>query len=123
MKYLGVPVTFSNLKTIDWDFLDAKLIKKLDAWVCDSASSGARLTLLDSCLPRIPSYYMSLYMLNKTCIEKMDKHRRRFFWAGKKKERGYYMVKWTKICRSNSKGGIGVKDLRKQNISLLFKWW
>jgi hypothetical protein len=24
MKYLGVPLTFSNLKNIDWDFLDAK---------------------------------------------------------------------------------------------------
>jgi hypothetical protein len=28
---------------------------------------------------------MSLYMLNKTCIEKMDKHRRRFFQDGKKR--------------------------------------
>jgi hypothetical protein len=27
-------------------------------------------------------------MLNKTCIEKMGKHRRRFFWAGKKEEEG-----------------------------------
>jgi hypothetical protein len=48
MKYLGVPVTFSHLKIIDWDFLDAKLIKKLEAWICDSASSGARLTLIQS---------------------------------------------------------------------------
>ena len=23
MKYLGVPVTYSNLKSVDWDFLDA----------------------------------------------------------------------------------------------------
>jgi hypothetical protein len=44
MKYLGVPVTFSHLKIIDRDFLDAKLIKKLEAWICDSTSSGARLT-------------------------------------------------------------------------------
>jgi hypothetical protein len=29
MKYLGVPITFSNLETIDWNFLDAKLIKNL----------------------------------------------------------------------------------------------
>jgi hypothetical protein len=30
MKYLGMPVTFANLKNIDWDFLDAKMLKKLD---------------------------------------------------------------------------------------------
>jgi hypothetical protein len=31
MKYLGVSLTSSNLKNIDWDFLDAKMTKKLDA--------------------------------------------------------------------------------------------
>jgi hypothetical protein len=33
------------------------------------------------------------------------------------------MVKWTRVCRSKKKGGLGVKDIRKQNISLLCKWW
>ena len=33
------------------------------------------------------------------------------------------MVKWRRICRSRSKRGLRVKDLRKQNISLLLKWW
>ena len=33
------------------------------------------------------------------------------------------MVKWDCVCRSKKKGGLGVKDLRKQNISLLVKWW
>jgi hypothetical protein len=28
-----------------------------------------------------------------------------------------------KICRSKAKGGLGVKDLRNQNISLFVKWW
>jgi hypothetical protein len=32
MKYLGMPVTFAKLKKkIDWDFLDAKMLKKLDS--------------------------------------------------------------------------------------------
>jgi hypothetical protein len=33
------------------------------------------------------------------------------------------MVKWSRICRSKCKEGSGVKDLKKQNISLLCKWW
>jgi hypothetical protein len=80
MKYLGVPVNFSNLKNIDWELLDAKkMIKKLDAQICDSASSRARLTLLDSCLSIIPSFYMAMFLLNKTFIERLGKHRRRLF--------------------------------------------
>jgi hypothetical protein len=121
MKYLGMPVTFANIKSVDWDFLDAKMLKKLDSWIGDSATSGGRLILLDSSLSGIP--YMSMFLLNKTFVEKLDRHRRHFFWAGRKKKRKYHLVKWTRICRSKSKGGLGVKDLRKQNISLLVKWW
>jgi hypothetical protein len=39
-----------------------------------------------------------------------------------KEKKGYYMVQWSRVCRSRNKGGIRVKDLRKQNISLLCKW-
>jgi hypothetical protein len=63
---------------------------------------------------------MAMFRINKTFIGKMDKHRRRCFWAGK---RAYCMVKWNRVCRSKSKGGLGVKDLAKKNISLLSKWW
>jgi hypothetical protein len=123
MKYLGMPVTFAKLKRVDWDFLDAKMLKKLDSWIGDSATLGGRLILLDSSLSGIPYFYMSMFLLNKTFIERLDKHRRSFFWAGKNKKRKYHMVKWSRICRSKIKGGLGVKDLRKQNISLLCKWW
>ena len=90
LKYLGgMDVTYSNLKTDDWDFQVAKFIKKLDAWICDSASSGARLTLLDSCPTGIPSYYMSMHLLQKKVVEKSNKHRRRFFCARKRKNLSY----------------------------------
>jgi hypothetical protein len=28
-----------------------------------------------------------------------------------------------KICKSKKKWGLGIKDLRKMNASLLTKWW
>ena len=31
-------------------------------------------------------------------------------------------MKWTKVCKTK-KGALGIKDLRKMNISLLCKWW
>jgi hypothetical protein len=36
-------VTFSNLKNADWDFLDVKMINKLDAWISNSTILCARL--------------------------------------------------------------------------------
>jgi hypothetical protein len=32
-------------------------------------------------------------------------------------------VKLSKICKAEKKGGLGIKNLRKMNISLLCKWW
>lgn len=33
------------------------------------------------------------------------------------------MVRWARVCRSKRIGGLGIKDLHKQNVSLLVKWW
>lgn len=41
--------------------------------------------------------------------------------GGTKKK--YHLLKWTKICKSKKKGGSGIKDIRKMNVSLLCKWW
>jgi hypothetical protein len=31
-------------------------------------------------------------------------------------------VKWEDVCKSKNEGGLGVRDLRLVNISLLTKW-
>jgi hypothetical protein len=66
MKYLGVPVTYRNLRVSDLDPLDKKFIKKLDAWVGGANSSGGRLTLVNACMSSLPSYFVSLFLLCKT---------------------------------------------------------
>ena len=69
LKYFGVPVTFAHLKNVDWDFVDANFFKRLASWICENASSGGRLSLLQSCLVGIPSYYLSMFLLNKTLLK------------------------------------------------------
>jgi hypothetical protein len=43
MMYLGVPVSYTSLKTSDWDFLDMKMIEKLDAGRVTLCLLGAEL--------------------------------------------------------------------------------
>jgi hypothetical protein len=61
--------------------------------------------------------------LPKTTIECLDKIRRRFFWQGGGTKKKYHLVRWEKICKSKRKVGLGIKNLRKMNVSLLSKWW
>lgn len=78
MKYLGVPVSFPALKNKDWDFLDAKFLKRLEAWKSCSLSMGGKTILLNASLSNLPSYHMSMFLFTKTFVEKIDKHRRKF---------------------------------------------
>jgi hypothetical protein len=71
----------------------------------------------------MPTYAMSMYLLPSSVIERMDKARKRFFWQGGGTKRKYHLVKWEKITKPKKEGGLGVKDLRRMNISLLCRWW
>lgn len=64
-----------------------------------------------------------MYLLPKTTVKSLDKQRRTFFWQGGGQKRKYHLVKWEIICKSKKKGGLGIKDIRKTNLSLLCKWW
>jgi hypothetical protein len=45
-----------------------------------------------------------------------------FFWQGGGSRKKYQLFKWPKVCKSKKKGGLGIKDIRKMNLSLLCKW-
>jgi hypothetical protein len=123
IKYLGVPVSGPRLHVKDWMSLNDKILKRLDGWQSTSLSYGGKLILLNACLSCIPTYAMSMYLLPKTVVKKIDIVRKRFFWQGGANKRKYHLVKWAVITKPKKKGGLGVKDLRKMNISLLCKWW
>ena len=46
-----------------------------------------------------------------------------FFWQGGGIKKKYHLIKWEKICKNKKKRGVGIKNLRKMNLSLLCKWW
>ena len=82
IKYLGVPVFGSRLHVMDWVPLDEKLVKRSDGWKGSVLSIGGRTVLIKSCLSSIPIYCMSMYLLPKTIIKRLDRTRKRFFWQG-----------------------------------------
>jgi hypothetical protein len=123
IKYHGVPVSPSRLHVIDWLPLVEKNSKKLDSWKGGMMSIARRTILINSSLSNSPIYHMSIYPLPKTIIDRLDRVRRKFFWQGGGTKKKYHLIKWIKIYKHKKKGGLGIKDLKKMNISLLCKWW
>jgi hypothetical protein len=86
-------------------------------------SIGGRSTLIKASLSSLVIYHMSMFFLPKTTVENIEKIRRKFFWQGGRLKKKYHLVRWEKVCKVRKKGGLGLKDLRRMNISLLCKWW
>lgn len=56
-------------------------------------------------------------------IEKrMNKLMRKFLWGSVEGKKKMSWVNWTKISTSKQHGGLGVKNLRLTNKSILAKW-
>ncbi|CAN0856998.1 Putative ribonuclease H protein At1g65750 [Linum grandiflorum] len=66
---------------------------------------------------------MSLLKAPCGVISHMEKLQRCFLWSGRFDVRGYHAVNWKLIKSEVTSGGLGIRDLRLVNISLLSKWF
>jgi hypothetical protein len=85
-------------------------------------SLGGRVVLLNSVLSAIPIFYLSLFKMPVGGWKKIVRLQRRFLWGGAAGSSKISWVSWVDVCRPKKEGGLGVKDLRIMNISLLAKW-
>ncbi|WMV56044.1 hypothetical protein MTR67_049429 [Solanum verrucosum] len=113
----------NNHKEFDiWDGIIEKTEKRLANWKANYLSLGGRVTLINSVLDALPTYVMSLFPLPAKVEERLDKLRRDFLWLGNKEGKKIHLVKWQTALLSKKIGGLGIKNLRVQNKSLLSKW-
>jgi hypothetical protein len=68
------------------------------------------VTKIDSCLSNVVAYQISVRLLNKSTIEKIDKQIIPLLWASSANKRKYHYVKWKWIYKPKSKARLGLKD-------------
>ncbi|KAJ9671271.1 hypothetical protein PVL29_027318 [Vitis rotundifolia] len=73
LSYLGLPLG-GNPKTIGfWDPVVERISRRLDGWKKAFLSLGGRITLIQSCLSHIPSYFLSLFKISSSIASKIEK--------------------------------------------------
>jgi hypothetical protein len=92
-QYLAVPISASKLKVKDWAKMEEKSRKKLDIWQENSLSIAGGTTLINVSLTNSSIYYMSMFLMAKTVIDKLDKGRRKFFWQGGQLKKKNHLVR------------------------------
>ena len=81
-----------------------------------------RVTLIRSTLSSMPAYFMSLYRIPRTIILRLEKIQRDFLWGGGALIQRPHLVKWSIVCTSQKKGGLGIRNLDILNKALICKW-
>lgn len=120
--YLGLPMGLSKPKIADF----APLIERLEGRLSSLTTFlnyGQRLTMVNSVLSSLPTYYMSTIKLPKKVIMHIDRARRHCLWrkTAEVSAKTHSLAAWDMVCKPKNKGGLGIINLEFQNCALLLK--
>lgn len=82
VTYLGIPISSRRPRRQDWEGLINKVRRRLSTWKTQHLSRGGCLTLVNSILSPIPTYWMSIFRLPTWVLKKLESIRRDFLCAG-----------------------------------------
>jgi hypothetical protein len=119
--YLGLPL--GTTKPVLQDFMPVltRVEKRLIGIVPFTTYAG-RLTLVNSVLSTLPTYYMCVLQLPIEIIDQINKCWRHCLWRGSDiNKKGNCLAAFSKVQRPKSQGGVGIIDLAVQNKALLLK--
>jgi hypothetical protein len=114
IKYLGLPLSLTRIKKVDFQPLMDKSSSNLTNWLGSLIAPAGRATLVSLVHTSQAIYYLTALRAPATVLEEFDKKRKRFLWAGTDRiAGGKYKVKRTKVCVHKALGGLGILNLKK----------
>jgi hypothetical protein len=121
-KYLGVFLqTNSRAQDATENLLVDKSWGKFAGWKVNLLSPAGRVALIKYVMVSLPVYYMSIVILSTKNINELTTLQRKFFCGKLRSVRYLALISWDKICKPKDEGGIGVRDLKKMNQTLILK--
>ncbi|TXG59223.1 hypothetical protein EZV62_013796 [Acer yangbiense] len=122
VTYLGAPLVYGKLSSRILEPLVEKIRNKIVGWKFKLLSQGGRLILLRHVLSSMPIHLMSVVNVPGVTISKINSLLANFLWGEMDGRRKTHWRSWGKVCKPTSKGGLGLRDLKDVQKSLLMKF-
>jgi len=120
--YLGLPLGTTKPFLQEFSPMLTRIENRLSV-VSKFLSYHGRLTLVNSVMTALPTFYMCTLQLPPQIIKQIDSYRKKCLWSGGEINRkGNCLAAWESACRSKKEGGLGIIDLKTQNTALLLKY-
>ncbi|KAJ6420916.1 hypothetical protein OIU84_028322 [Salix udensis] len=120
-KYLGFPLIQGRVKRAHFNCIIDKIKGRLADWKGKLLNKAGRITLAKSVLTSMPIYLMqNMWLPNATSMQ-IDKIVRQFIWGNQETGGSWNLINWNMVTRPRINGGLGVRETRFWNISLLGK--
>jgi hypothetical protein len=121
-QYLGLPVGANPRLSSTWKPMVDAMRRRLQSWGNKYISLGGRIVLINAVLNSLPVFFLSYLKLPVKVWREVTSIQRNFLWGGLADKKKISLVSWKDVCRPEKEGGLGIRDLRVMNISLLSKW-
>lgn len=120
-KYLGVPLLHTKITKLMYFPLLQKVQSRLSSWKGKFLTMAGRTVLIKAVLSAIPGYQMQTTLLHKGVLKDLEKYSRQFLWNQSQEGRKMHLISWDQIKKAKLEGGLGIKDLRHQNMAYIMK--
>jgi hypothetical protein len=119
--YLGLPLGTTKPTIQEFMPMLSRIERRLMG-ITPFTSYAGRLTLNNSVLSALSTYFMCVVELPVEKIDQINKYRRYCIWRGSDlNKKGNCLAAWSKVQRPKSQGGLGIINLAAQNKALLLK--
>ncbi|XP_028105446.1 uncharacterized protein LOC114304489 [Camellia sinensis] len=122
VKYLGVPLITTKLRTIDCQQLIDKITSRIKSWTNKALSYAGRAQLIETILFSMQVYWSSLFILPKKVVIEIENLLRAFLWSGIDLKKHSAKIAWDKVCAPKEEGGLGFKSLEKVSVPSDSSW-
>ncbi|KAE8659133.1 Mannose-P-dolichol utilization defect 1 protein [Hibiscus syriacus] len=120
-EYLGPPLGAKRNSFSMWEPVVQKFYKSLAGWKAKSLSLAGRAVLVKSVLCSLPIYYLSIFRIPSSVLNKLNSIMASFLWGGASDKKNIHWIKWDLVCKPKKLGGLGIPNLLL-NRALLGKW-
>ena len=83
--------------------------RRLGRWKRLYLSKGGKVTLIESALSSLPTYFLSILPVLGKVANLIEKLQRDFLWSGSSGDAKLHLVKWAKVCKPMQVRELGIR--------------